>query len=395
MLRMNLSGSSRSIALIMTLMMSLCTLAGCTEVLVPTVDPRASFFAQQDLVQEGEMITFDGRESVPVEGVITAFKWDFGDGNSAETIIGFTSHRYESAGEYTVTLTVENDQGGDDSTSVFVRVNALPVLELKYPANVSSGDTVQLDASNSYDPEGADLAFSWDLNIYSDFDGDGGMDNDDQETEEIVYIPTNKSGVITGKLTISDYDGASVSEIFTINVTTRKFQVDWVETTVEFEWDGYLEQGERWGANITPGEGGRIIAYEAILELAQDPVAPQDNFTVFVEVRDDGYNKKADTEAGNITQNEQTRAEMMDEGLNPIGISEIMEADSAEELLNSLLNQPGARFGQGEWIWGVIAQQADPDPVIDGIPDPDPGNDWELTVRITILQPRLVEIAWE
>ena len=133
MLRMNLSGSNRSIALIMTLMMSLCTLAGCTEVLVPTVDPRASFFAQQDLVQEGEMITFDGRESVPVEGVITAFKWDFGDGNSAETIIGFTSHRYESAGEYTVTLTVENDQGGDDSTSVFVRVNALPVLELEIP----------------------------------------------------------------------------------------------------------------------------------------------------------------------------------------------------------------------------------------------------------------------
>ena len=87
------------------------------------------------------------------------------------------------------------------------------------------------------------------------------------------------------------------------------------------------------GANITPGEGGRIIAYEAILELAQDPAAPQDNFTVFVEVRDDGYNKKADTEAGNITQNEQTRAEMMDEGLNPVGISEIMEADSAEELL--------------------------------------------------------------
>ena len=43
----------------------------------------------------------------------------------------------------------------------------------------------------------------------------------------------------------------------------------------------------------------------------------------------------------------------------------------------------------------MIAQQADPDPVIEGIPDPDPGNDWELTVRIIILQPRLVEIAWE
>ena len=395
MLRTLMSSSNRSVALMLTLMMSLCTLAGCTDVLVPTVDPRASFFAQQTMIQEGEMITFDGRESLPVEGVITAYKWDFGDGNTTETIIGFTSHRYVTAGEFTVTLTVENDQGGEDSSTISVRVNALPVMDLRLPEAVRSGDTIQLDASNSYDPEGADLSFAWDLNIFSDSDGDGGMDNDADETDEIVYIPTNRSGTISGKLTISDFDGAQSSEVFTINITTRRFQVDWVETTLEFDWDGYLDQGERWSQNITPGQGGRIIAYTATLELAQDSIAPQDNFTVLVDVASDGYQRQADTEAGNITQNEQSSAELEDEGLNPLGISEIMESDSEQELLELLLNQPGARFGQGEWIWVVIAQQADPDPLVEGIPDPDPGNDWELNVKITILQPRLVEIAWE
>ena len=116
---------------------------------------------------------------------------------------------------------------------------------------------------------------------------------------------------------------------------------------------------------------------------------------MLVDVASDGYQRQADTEAGNITQNEQSSAELEDEGLNPLGISEIMESDSEQELLELLLNQPGARFGQGEWIWVVIAQQADPDPLVEGIPDPDPGNDWELNVKITILQPRLVEIAWE
>ena len=54
-----------------------------------------------------------------------------------------------------------------------------------------------------------------------------------------------------------------------------------------------------------------------------------------------------------------------------------------------------ARAGQGDWTWSVVAQQADPDPLFEGTPDPDPGNDWSLTVIIKIHVPELIEIAYE
>ena len=81
--------------------------------------------------------------------------------------------------------------------------------------------------------------------------------------------------------------------------------------------------------------------------------------------------------------------------MNPIGEEGIYDSDSAELLLEGLLNEPGARFGQGEWVWTIVAQNADPDSQIPGVPDPDGGNDWTLTIVITVLTPVLTEIAYE
>ena len=115
---------------------------------------------------------------------------------------------------------------------------------------------------------------------------------------------------------------------------------------------------------MTPGEGVRIIAYEAVLELDQDLVFPPDNFTLSVKVTEDAYKRSAQTSPGNVTRNETTMAELEDSELNPAPEEGIYDSDSAEELLRSLLSEPGARFGQGEWVWSIVAQNADPDSVI-------------------------------
>ena len=73
-----------------------------------TVDPRASLQAYPLSIQEGETVTLDATSSTAVEGVVTGFKWDFGDGQKAETVIGLTTYTYDTFGVYTVTLTVEN-----------------------------------------------------------------------------------------------------------------------------------------------------------------------------------------------------------------------------------------------------------------------------------------------
>ncbi len=370
-------------------------LAGCTAVLDSKTDPRAALTATPNEIQLGEQVTFDARTSDAIEGVITEFAWDFGDGTQTTTIAGFTSHQFLRSGQFNVKLTVTNDGGGSDSTTVLVRVNGAPQINLSIPEIVRSGDIAMLDASGTIDPEGNQIKFMWDLNFLEDSNGDGDTRNDIDSTEDIVYLPTESSGTILGSLTVDDGEGGVASEQFTIEVQTRKFKVSWIQETLEWKYDDYLAQGETWSDNMTPGEGVRIMAYEALLELDQDLVFPPDNFTLSVKVTEDAYKRSAQTSPGNITRNETTAAELEDSELNPAPEDGIYDSDSSENLLDSLLSEPGARFGQGEWVWSIVAQNADPDSLIPGGPDPDGGNDYTLKIVITVLSPVLTEVAYD
>lgn len=370
-------------------------LTGCTGVLETTVDPRAALTAAPTEIQQGEEVTFDARASDAIEGVITEFSWDFGDGTKTSTIAGFTSHQYLKAGQFNVKMTVTNDQGGTDSTSILIRVNGAPQINLSIPEVVRSGDIILLDASNTMDPENGPLNFMWDLNFLEDSDGDGDTRNDIDSTEETVYLPTESSGTILGSLTVDDREGGVVTEQFTIEIQPRRYKVSWVENTLEWDYDEYLAQGETWTENMTPGVGARIIAYDAVLQLDQDLFMPPDNFTLSLNIVDDGHRRSSQTSPGNITRNESTTAELNASNLNQAGQEGVFDADNIDQLLESLLNEPGARFGQGEWVWTIVAQNADPDSLVPGAPDPDGGNDWTLTIVVTVLTPVLTEVAYE
>ncbi|MBT04426.1 MAG: hypothetical protein CMA92_01470 [Euryarchaeota archaeon] len=367
-------------------------LSGCMG-LDSTVDPRASLQAYPLSIQEGETVTLDATSSTAVEGVVTGFKWDFGDGQKAETVIGLTTYTYDTFGVYTVTLTVENSLGGQDEISTSISVNGAPVLNLTVPEQVKSGDAAFLDASNSYDPEGKDLYYSWDLDWSRDSDSDGDQRNDVDATTPTVLLPTNNSGKIRGSLVVSDGNGAAISETFTIEIVTRTFEVEWVTEEISFTWNDYLEQGNQWEDSISPGKEGRIIDFIATLELEQE-LGPQDNFTLSLLIENDNYKKTVQTEGGNITANETAKAIMERDSINPAGENGIYTADSEEELFNRLLGQAGSRTAQGVWTWTVFAQQADPDSLIDTLPDPDPGNDWGLEVIVTIMRPELTEVTF-
>ena len=379
----------------LVLLMCSFSLAGCTGILDTAPEPRATMEAYPLLIQEGEMVTFDARESDAVEGIITDYRWDFGDGEKRETVSGFTSHTYEMFGAYTVTLTVENDQGGVDETSAVVVVNGAPVIDLKYPENPRAGDAILLDASASADPEGNNLLFSWDLDWGVDSDGDGDGRNDIDSSENQVLLPTNKSGIYIGSVTIDDGQEGVLTEVFELNVSSRRFSVVWKEKVIEQSWSDYLAEGDEWSQEITPGFSGRIISYEAILELENDLIQPNDNFTLFVTVPEENYQERADTEGGNITANENAKATLSADNLNPSGAEGIYDSDNMEMVINMLLNEAGAAFGQSPWVLVVQALQSNPDSVIEVLPDPDPGNDWVLTIKITIQEPVITEIAFE
>jgi len=385
-------GQKRQTAFILISILMLTSLAGCLGALDTTVDPRATLDAYPSLIQEGEMVTFDARDSSPVEGVITAFEWDFGDGTTSETVVGFTSHTYQRYGQYTVRLTVTNDQGGTDDAVATVVVNGAPTISLTIPERVRAGEAALLDASASVDPEGGNLIFSWDLNSAEDTDGDGDSRNDMDADTPTVLLDTTVSGVLNGVLRVEDSAGAVAVEAFEVNVTTRTFKVVWVTETIDMSWDEYLDQGETWSGNMTPGESGRVMALNALLELERDIAPPHDNFTLALHIIDDNERRSVDTEPGNYSTNEPARAEMKVESLNTPGEDGLYTADSEEELLTMLLRPRDADRGQGTWVWSVVAKQSDPDAIV-GELDPDPGNDWSLTVEVVIMRPSLTEVA--
>jgi hypothetical protein len=65
-------------------------------------------------------MVFDGSTSFDPDGTIQSYIWDFGDGTSADGPI--VVHTYEHPGEYTVTLTVTDNQGINYSSAQEVRI---------------------------------------------------------------------------------------------------------------------------------------------------------------------------------------------------------------------------------------------------------------------------------
>ena len=60
----------RKRGLLLTALLLVQLLAGCTSVLDDTVEPRATLTATPSEIQQGEEVTFDARDSDAIEGVI-------------------------------------------------------------------------------------------------------------------------------------------------------------------------------------------------------------------------------------------------------------------------------------------------------------------------------------
>ncbi len=184
------------------------------------------------------------------------------------------------------------------------------------------------------------------------------------------------------------------TEVWSLMVISRTFNVVWEEQHVEVDWSGYLEQGQSYEINHEPGAGARIIQVNATLILARDllPIMwPEDNFTLSLSVPASGWSTFVSTNHDNFTENASGSLDRGEMNSHPES-GYTITADSSDGLVEALLNEPGERFGQGTWYWTITADQCDPDLPVDGV-DPDQGNDWELVIKFVILVPRVSEIG--
>jgi len=385
-------GRQRATALIFLLVIAQ-SLAGCTG--IGPGSPNASVTSDRDKINSGETVNFDARSSTtPDPTIIDEYRWNFGDGEVKTTKQGVINHVFDNAGVFEVRVEVFNDNGDSDAASITIFVNAIPEIILNLPDFVKTGQEARLDASESFDPEGGGLEIVWDFDATTDSDGDSDPMNDEDGTGPVTEISLNVAGNITGSVTVTDDSGGKNTTLWTLRVITRSFRVIWEEAHVDYDWSGYLEQGESHEINFQPGEGARLLRVSATLSLARDilPITwPEDNFTLKVDNPSSGWKSDVMTVQENITKNSSATIERSE--MNPIPESDyIVYANSKEELQTALLNDPNGRFGQGDWIWTITAVQCDPDIPIDGV-DPDQGNDWTLDAQFVVLLLRISEVG--
>jgi PKD repeat protein len=181
---------------------------------VENIPPTANTGVAELAAKVGEEVQFDGSTSKDDDGTITAFNWNFGDGEVGE--YEKVAHAYAKAGEYTVTLTVTDDKG--DTATATVKVTVTEV-ENKPPGAVIAGDkeltakageTIEFDGSGSKDEDGTIALYNWDF-------GDGISDTKAKTSH--VY---EKGGEFVVTLIVTDDKGATGTA--TVKVTVKKLE---------------------------------------------------------------------------------------------------------------------------------------------------------------------------
>ena len=385
--------STKAVSFSICCMILFVSLSGCTG--LSSTKPNAEITSDNNEINMGEVINFDGRDSSsPSPSIITDYTWNFGDGEIRMTKAGIISHNFQSSGNFEVELTVTNDLGESDSISISVFVNSPPIIIIEIPGYAKTGEVAVLDASSSFDPEGGIIEYIWDFDKTVDSDGDGNPSGDADGNDALAEVRFTVPGNHTGILTIVDDKGGVSSQEWTLMVISRNYHVSWEEKLIEFSWSGYLEQGDTISFDHEPGLGARILHANATLTLARDLIPimwPEDNFSIYLDLPMTGWSTFTSTNHDNITENATAYIDI--ENMNDIPNSDYtLQSDSSETIVNTLLNQAGQRFGQGDWVWTISADECDPDLPVDGI-DPDTGNDWDLQIEFVILIPRVSEIG--
>jgi PKD repeat protein len=171
------------------------------------IPPIANFTYSPDRPTDLDTITFNDT-SVEIDGNIVSYKWEFGDGNTSRK--QNETHRYVDNGNYTVTLTIKDDNGATDKKSQNITVrNVKPTASFVYtPKSPVKINTTLNFTDNSTDPDGNIVNWTWNFD-----DGTMAYGNRTNHT----YL---KGGDYNVVLTVTDNDGDK--DTYTAMITVKK-----------------------------------------------------------------------------------------------------------------------------------------------------------------------------
>ncbi|RLG89411.1 hypothetical protein DRO34_07245, partial [Candidatus Bathyarchaeota archaeon] len=163
----------------------------------PLPIPEAAFTYSPLNPLVNETVTFDASASVPNDGSIVNYTWNFGDGTPEVTETDpIITHNFTDVGTYNVTLLVFNDLGYNDTTWKLVTVSlptAPEAIFTYYPTIVVANYTVTFNATESIPNDTTIVNYTWNF-------GDGTPEI--TETDPIVTHNFTSAGTYNVTLTV-------------------------------------------------------------------------------------------------------------------------------------------------------------------------------------------------
>lgn len=188
-----------------------CANTNTSEMTVQVVEAPVARIDAPASVGVGAPATFDASGSTTVSGRIVGWRWDFGDGETADG--AKVEHVYRQPGNRIATLTLRTEGGVAACSTVEARhpiiVNAPPVADAGPDRNASIDEEILFDASASHDDDGGIVGYAWDF-------GDGSTASGIN-----VRHSFRASGSYPVKLTVTDNMGlpnSSVTDTALVNV---------------------------------------------------------------------------------------------------------------------------------------------------------------------------------
>ncbi|WP_158600076.1 PKD domain-containing protein [Halorubrum sp. Atlit-28R] len=159
----------------------------------------------------GEPVAFSAADSMDADGEVVETRWDLDGDGHVESNASEPTTTYDDYGEQTATLTVIDDDGARNETTLTFDVNAPPTPAFTTSAPVLTTEPIDLVADSSVDPDGTIESYEWDLDT----------DGTSEATGSTATVDFVDDGTYPIELTVTDDDGTARSLTQNVTVTNR------------------------------------------------------------------------------------------------------------------------------------------------------------------------------